>query len=120
MSRVVHFEILASDPERSAAFYREVFGWSSSSWSGPQRYWTLTTGPEGTPGINGALMHKHFPQPVVNTIQVASVEAALARVEQAGGRKLHGPNQIPNVGTVAYCSDIDGTIFGIIEPDGDG
>ena len=115
MSRVVHFEILATDPERSAAFYREVFGWRSTGWTGSQRYWPLTTGPEGQPGIDGALMHKHFPQPVVNTIEVDSLEDTLGRIEQAGGRRIHGPSAIPNVGTVAYCTDVDGTIFGLLE-----
>ena len=62
-------------------------------------------------------MHKHFPQPVVNTIEVASLDAALDRIERAGGRKLHGPNHIPNVGSVTYCTDINGTIFGIVEPE---
>jgi len=117
MSRVVHFEILATDPERSAAFYRAVFGWASTNVTGSQRYWPLVTGDGDQPGIDGALMHKHFPQPVVNTIEVASLDAALDRIERAGGRKLHGPNHIPNVGSVAYCTDIDGTIFGIVEPD---
>ncbi len=27
MSRVIHFEIPASDPERASAFYKKVFGW---------------------------------------------------------------------------------------------
>ena len=117
MSRVVHFEMLATDPERSASFYREVFGWTTNAWSGgTQRYWVLNTGPEEQPGIDGALMHKHFAQPVINTIEVASMTETLARVEQAGGNKIHGPNQIPHVGTVAYCTDVDGTIFGVLEP----
>ena len=60
-------------------------------------------------------MHKHFPQPVVNTVEVESLDQTLARIEQAGRRKLHGPNQIPSVGTVAYCSDVDGTIFAILQ-----
>ena len=27
MSRVVHFEIPADDPERAVEFYKKVFGW---------------------------------------------------------------------------------------------
>ncbi len=29
MSRVIHFEIPASNPERASAFYKKVFGWKS-------------------------------------------------------------------------------------------
>lgn len=32
MGRVVHFEILASDPERIAGFYSTVFGWDNKKW----------------------------------------------------------------------------------------
>jgi len=32
MSRVIHFEIPASDPERASAFYQKVFGWKIEQW----------------------------------------------------------------------------------------
>src|SRR5882762_7349395 len=56
MSRVIHFEIPASDPERASAFYKKVFGWKIEKWPGPMEYWMVTTGAEGAPGINGGLM----------------------------------------------------------------
>ena len=31
-SRPVHFEIHAVDPERMAAFYSELFGWTIQKW----------------------------------------------------------------------------------------
>ncbi len=99
-----------------AAFYRDVLGWDVSTWGGSQAYWLVTTGAEGTPGINGGLMHKHFPQPVINTVDVASLDEALRKIEQAGGRKIHGPNQIPGIGLHAYCADPEGNMFGILQP----
>ncbi|HEX3043728.1 MAG TPA: hypothetical protein VHY08_03160 [Bacillota bacterium] len=30
MPRVIHFEILADQPERAAGFYQKVFGWGGS------------------------------------------------------------------------------------------
>lgn len=35
MSRVIHFEIPADDPERSISFYEKVFGWRIEKWDGP-------------------------------------------------------------------------------------
>jgi uncharacterized protein len=32
MSRVVHFEIHAEDPQRAINFYANVFGWQFSQW----------------------------------------------------------------------------------------
>lgn len=119
MNRPVHFEILSDDPERVASFYEEVFGWKADRWEGPQGYWLVTTGageaPE-TSGIDGGIMHRHLDQAVINTIEVASLEEAIQRVEAAGGGKVHGPHTIPGVGTHAYCADPTGILFGLLEP----
>lgn len=116
MHRPIHFELLCENPEKTAAFYREVFGWQSASWGSEQTYWLVTTGPEGTPGINGGIMNKHFAQAVINTVDVPSLEEALQKIEQTGGKKIHGPNQIPGVGLHAYCADPEGNLFGILQP----
>jgi uncharacterized protein len=116
MNRPVHFEILGSDPPRLAEFYARVFGWETATWEGPQGYWLLTTGAEDTPGIHGGLMHRHFPQAVINTISVASLDETVAAVEAAGGARIHGPNEIPGVGVHVYCTDPEGIIFGVLQP----
>jgi uncharacterized protein len=38
MSRVVHFEIAADDPELVAGFYKELLGWKIQKWEGPVDY----------------------------------------------------------------------------------
>jgi uncharacterized protein len=116
MSRPIHFEILGDEPEKLAKFYQGLFGWEMAGWGGPQDYWLVTTGPEGTPGINGGLMRRHFPQAVINTISVESLETAIAKVEELGGKKVHGPHEIPGVGLHAYCTDPEGNYFGVIQP----
>ncbi len=115
MNRPVHFEILADDPGKVAAFYTAVLGWESAAWQG-QTYWLVTTGPQSSPGINGGIMARHFEQRVINTIEVDSLDGALARVAAAGGAKVHGPHEIPGVGMHAYCADPEGTMFGLLEP----
>lgn len=117
MPRPVHFEILAEHPEVVAAFYQEVFGWTTSAWTGgSQMYWLVNTGPEGTTGINGGIMHRHFPQAISITMDVASMEETIAKIEAAGGRKIHGPDEIPGIGLHAYFTDPDGNIFGALQP----
>jgi predicted enzyme related to lactoylglutathione lyase len=56
MSRVVHFEIHAENPERAVKFYSTTFGWEFTRWNGPQEYWLIKTGPDNQPGINGGLV----------------------------------------------------------------
>ena len=52
---------------------------------------------------------------MINTIEVASLEEALQKVEANGGRKVHGPNEIPDIGLHVYCEDPEGIIFGLIQ-----
>jgi predicted enzyme related to lactoylglutathione lyase len=119
MGRPVHFEILTEDPEKTRAFYTQVFGWEASDWGGEEEYIMLTTGDEDAPGINGAIMGRHFDQAVINTIEIDSLDAMMEKVTAAGGEVIHGPNEIPGVGTHVYCKDPEGNLFGMMEPAAD-
>jgi predicted enzyme related to lactoylglutathione lyase len=117
MTRPVHFEILADDPKKIAAFYEAALGWSISVWEGGEEgYLLATTGPDDVPGINGGIMARTFPQAVINTAEVESLDDMLAKVEAAGGKMVHGPTDIPGVGRHAYCSDPEGNLFGLLQP----
>jgi len=70
MNRPVHFEVCTEQPAQLAEFYQAVLDWEIATWDGNQTYWLARTGEEGTPGIDGAIMHNHFPQAVINTIEV--------------------------------------------------
>lgn len=118
MNRVVHFELGAQDPTRAAAFYQSVFGWEIKKWDGPAEYWLVTTGPEGQSGINGGIMrHKDGAPRTVNTVEVASIEDAAAKVTAAGGQVVVPKMSIPGVGYLAYCVDTEGVLFGIHKAD---
>ena len=117
MTRPIHFEILADDPEKIAGFYRDLFGWEVATWDGPPAYWMVKTGPQDQPGIDGGIMHRHFPQAVINTLMVTSIDEMIAKVEAEGGKKLHGPEKVPGVGMHAYCADPEGNIFGMMQPE---
>ena len=114
MNRVIHFEILSNDPEKSAHFYGDVFGWKIQSPPGPMKYWLVHTG-TGGPGIDGGIMGTHFPQAVINTIETESLEETRGRIIAAGGKLVHGPHEVPGVGLHAYFTDPDGTMFGVMQ-----
>jgi predicted enzyme related to lactoylglutathione lyase len=119
MNRPVHFEILGDDPERLAAFYQAVFDWRIVEPAGSEKYWMVRTGrPDGTdePGIDGGFMHRHFPQAVINTVMVDSLDDTIARLQAAGGTVRMGPHEIPGVGTHVYCADPEGNLFGVLQP----
>jgi predicted enzyme related to lactoylglutathione lyase len=117
MHRVIHFEIPASDPERASAFYQKVFGWKIEKWPGPTEYWLVTTGAEGTPGINGGLMKNTEVKATTNTIGVESVDLAIEAAKRAGGKLVMPKTPIPGVGYFAYCQDTEGNLFGVMQAD---
>jgi predicted enzyme related to lactoylglutathione lyase len=118
MSRVIHFEIPAAEPERAAAFYGKVFGWKFDKWAGPTEYWMVTTGTDGTPGINGGMMRKPAGiASTTNTIGVDSVDGAVEAVLKAGGKNIMPKTPIPTVGYFAYCEDTEGNLFGVMQAD---
>jgi predicted enzyme related to lactoylglutathione lyase len=116
MNRPTHFEILGDDPAKLSEFYQEIFGWEINAWGGEeQAYFLATTGPEGTPGINGAVMSRQFTQNVILTHDVENLDAALEKIKAAGGKLFHGPTEVPEVGMHCYCEDPQGNMFGILE-----
>jgi predicted enzyme related to lactoylglutathione lyase len=122
MPRVVHFELVADNPERAMKFYKQVFGWEFSKWDGPQDYWYVKTGEDNQPGINGGLASKssHDSKPggrVANSIDVPSVDEFTKKISAEGGKILSPKMPIPGIGYLAICQDTEGISFGIIQRD---
>lgn len=118
MSRIVHFEISAKEPEKAAAFYEKVFGWEIKKWEGPTEYWMVMTGDPDTPGIDGGIMRasEGFPS-TVNTVTVDDIDAVLAKVEANGGEAVGEKQAIPGVGYQLYVKDVEGTLIGLHQED---
>lgn len=125
MGRVVHFEIHASDPEKVADFYRELFGWTIQKWDGPMPYWMVMTGDDASPGIHGGLVQRMGDKPADGqpmngfpcTVDVADVEASLQKAVALGGTVALPKMPVPGVGWLAYVKDTDGNIVGLMESD---
>ena len=118
MSRVVHFEIPADDPERAIKFYEKVFDWQIEKWDGPIEYWLIMTGEEDKPGIDGGLARRENPTTgVENTIDVKDLDVSLANVKANGGKVIRPRMAVPGVGWMAYIKDTEGNVFGLMESD---
>lgn len=118
MGRYVHFEHYVEDPEKAAAFYKEVFGWTAQRW-GDVPYWLVTTGPDDKPGINGGIGSTPAPagQVVVNTIDVESIDDTVVRAREFGATVVMPKYAIPGMGWVAYLSDPTDVVFGLFQTD---
>ena len=121
MTRVVHFEIEADEPQRAISFYAGVFHWRFSKWDGPQDYWYIETGASDRRGIDGGLIPRRDPvhgggaNAWVCTVEVASLDDALQAIRRHGGTVREGDVTIPAVGRLAYCNDSEGNRFSVIE-----
>jgi predicted enzyme related to lactoylglutathione lyase len=122
MPRVVHFEIHSADPDAAAKFYSSIFGWKIFKWDGPVEYWLVQTG-DG-PGIDGGIVRRQGDAPAagaavnayVCTIGVESLDETLDSIIAKGGDIAVPKNEIPGIGTLAYFKDLDGNIFGALQP----
>jgi uncharacterized protein len=115
MPRVIHFEFPADRPERAERFYSDLFGWKFTKWEGPSEYWLIETG-EG-PGINGGMMPRRPGAATTNTIGVESVDETVRNVVANGGGIALPKMAIPGVGWLAYCTDPEGNVFGVMQND---
>jgi uncharacterized protein len=125
MPRPVHFEIQAADPKRAIAFYTALFGWTFNKWEGPQDYWLIKTGEANTRGIDGGLLPRRGPAPAamqavnafVCTTDVADLDTSVLRVGELGGAIVVPKMAIQTVGWLAYATDTESNIFGMMQLD---
>ena len=124
MPRVIHFEIHADDTDRATKFYTDLFGWTITKWAGPMEYSLIVTGPEGTRGINGGLMKRQHPlsgndgvMAYVCTVDVDDLDRYMAKAQQLGSKVALPKMPVPSIGWLAYMSDTEGNVFGMMQND---
>ena len=108
-------DVAHEDVEAASAFYGELLGWTFTEdpLSGDaDRYLIAQLDGRDAAGVLGADAHPGSPG--WNTyIAVHDVDAAVARVEAAGGHVVTAPSQAGMGGTSAACADPDGVVFGL-------
>jgi hypothetical protein len=124
MSRVIHFDIYADDPERASAFYEKAFGWKFKKWEGDvgMDYWLIMTGDEKSPGIDGGMSkrEKEWSKAVSDgaiTIGVENIDAAIGKVEENGGEIVMKKMGLSTVGWFASFRDTEGNRLSLMQSD---
>jgi predicted enzyme related to lactoylglutathione lyase len=113
--KVVHFEIPIDDNARGVGFYEQAFGWKLQQFA-PVEYWTTEAG-DGD-GIGGALTKRNEYNPALMFyIEVDDIDAALTKIEEAGGKRVTERMPIPSVGYSAFFDDTEGNRVGIFQSD---
>jgi predicted enzyme related to lactoylglutathione lyase len=103
------FEVLGSDPERTWAFYSELFGWKVSE--GSDSYGLVDT--EAGRGIRGGLGTSEEDRWATTYASVPDVGKTLARAEELGGARIYGPNAVDDHMESGAFRDPAGNVFGV-------
>jgi len=111
---LTHIHLFVADLERSLRFYREVFGFEELFRDGPTMVFlrppnssdtvTLNEVPEKA-GRAGGVDHFGF-----RLVDKSQLDAAVAEVEQAGGRLVERGEHAPG-SPFAYVADPDGYVI---------
>ncbi len=119
-SKFVWYELMTTDPQAAEAFYRTVMGWQTADAGMPgMQYTILSVGSNGVGGLMAlpadALAMGARPG-WSGYISVDDVDAAAARIVQAGGAVHHPATDIPGVGRFAAMADPQGAGFVLFKP----
>jgi len=110
-------ELHAGNRETAFAFYAGLFGWTPKE--------AIDLGPMGTYQLfatgdgpaTGGLMTKppQMPGPPawLYYVTVSEIDAAAARIAQAGGQVLNGPHQVPGGAWILQGLDPQGAVFAL-------
>ncbi|MHC4937682.1 MAG: VOC family protein [Planctomycetota bacterium] len=113
-------ELLCTDPAKAAAFYGEVFGWSTEEMDmGPMGvYRVQKRGDIGEAGIIQKPADTPGPSSWLSYVHVDDVDAEAARVKELGGNTFVEPTDIPNIGRFSVHADPVGGMFALYKPAG--
>ena len=117
--RFVWYEHLTRDVPAAISFYSEVVGWKTEPFGEGTGYtmWVSSQGPLGGVMALGKEMAGAPPHWMAH-VQVADADATAAAAKRLGGKVLHGPEDIPEVGRFAVIADPQGAILSVFRPGG--
>jgi predicted enzyme related to lactoylglutathione lyase len=108
---VVQWQALVRDPERAAAFYGAVFGWSVDD----RNALGYRAVPPAPGGIAGGLWPLSDGQPMVQLfVAVPDVDAALAAAEANGAHVVIPKQVLPDGDEMAVIADPEGIAWGLM------
>ncbi len=117
---ITWFEIVGPDPEKTAAFYSELFGWHTETIEGGY----ITIDAHAGRGMNGGVS---TPPPQAEAgpgsifyAEGPDIQALLDKAGSLGARTVMPVTEIPDMVTFAVFSDPWGNHIGLIKGDGSG
>ena len=115
---VVHFEVIGKDGDKLRSYYSELFGWemdtdNEMNYGVVPREGNVNADGIGIPGgVAGG--PEGYDGHVTVYVEVPDVEAALAKAESLGGKRLMGPDQVMEGLEIGQFADPEGHMIGLV------
>ena len=126
MDSVVHFEMPYDNRDRMAKFYQQTFDWQSRMLGPEMGNYVVMMTTESTPAgpikpgaINGGFFQRSSDKPMQYpsvAISVADIAKSMKKVNEAGGKVLGEPMEIPGVGRYVSFTDPEGNRVSMLQP----
>ena len=114
MPQEIHFDIPIDQADRAQRFYTQLFGWTTQKVPVTNlEYWVIR-GAEGD-ALGGLIQRTAPGQTPINYYTVPSIDEAVKKVEELGGKVTVPTTAIPHVGYNTQCTDTEGNAFGLWE-----
>lgn len=122
---VVHFEMPMKDKARTIKFYESAFNWKMMGMGEEMGNYVVASttdstdkGPKNPGAINGGFypLTEGMPTAPSVVIQVANLDESIKKVEEAGGKILDKPMDIPQIGRYVAFEDTEGNRVGMLQP----
>jgi len=116
---VVHFEVIGQDGDTLRQYYPQLFGWEINA-DNEMGYGMVArednAGPDGV-GIGGGIAGgpPGYGGHVTFYVAVPDVEAALAKAEDLGGKRIMGPEKIMDMVELGQFEDPEGHVIGVVK-----
>lgn len=114
--RFVWYELMTTDTEAATAFYSDVVGWGARDSGMPGFDYTIFTAADSDTGGMMKLPPGAQQPGWIGYVHTDDVDAAAARVAQAGGAVHRTAEDIPGVGRFAVVADPQGAAFVLFRP----
>jgi len=116
---VVHVEVIGTDGEKLQSYYSQLFDWEINA-DNPMRYGSVAR--EGNVNADGvgigggvAAGPEGYAGHVTFYVEVPDVEAALAKAQSLGGKRMMGPEKVMEGVELGQFVDPEGHLIGLIK-----
>jgi predicted enzyme related to lactoylglutathione lyase len=115
---VVHFEVIGKDGKKLQEYYSELFGWKIDA-NNPMKYGIVNG--DDNPARKGSSIGggvaggpEGYEGHVTFYVAVPDVEAALAKAESLGGKRIFGPDEVMEGLVIGQFTDPEGHVIGVL------